>query len=311
VLHFDQLDVLPDNTVKLFEDLHSAIIKAMAERFARLMYVDDWLAWQMQGVLESGGVYEDALNAIETSLPLIRRVAEEGFLKAGVKSTQFDDKLYKEVGLEPIPLNLSKPALRVLRAGFDKTMRTLVNLTRTTAINVRNDFIEQADLAYMKVVSGMYDHKTALREGVITLTERGIYGTKYASGHYDQIDVAARRAMLTGVGQTVGELALSRAMEMGVDLVETSAHIGARNRGAVPENHEMWQGRVFSISGKSDKYPDFRKITGYGTGAGLCGWNCRHSFFPFFYIGSSFKSSIVDADGSLANRKGCEPTWQS
>ncbi len=54
------------------------------------------------------------------------------------------------------------------------------------------------------------------------------------------------------------------------------AHNGAR-----PE-HAAWQGKVFSLSGKSRKYPDFRKSTGYGTGAGLKGWNCRHDFFPFF-----------------------------
>ena len=24
------------------------------------------------------------------------------------------------------------------------------------------------------------------------------------------------------------------------------------------------------------------KVTGYGTGAGLCGWNCRHSFGPYY-----------------------------
>ena len=24
------------------------------------------------------------------------------------------------------------------------------------------------------------------------------------------------------------------------------------------------------------------KVTGYGTGEGLGGWNCRHSFFPYF-----------------------------
>lgn len=30
-----------------------------------------------------------------------------------------------------------------------------------------------------------------------------------------------------------------------------------------------------------DKYPDFIESTGYGTGEGLCGWNCYHSFSPF------------------------------
>lgn len=28
-------------------------------------------------------------------------------------------------------------------------------------------------------------------------------------------------------------------------------------------------------------YPDFVDSTGYGTGGGLCGWNCRHNFIPF------------------------------
>ena len=29
-------------------------------------------------------------------------------------------------------------------------------------------------------------------------------------------------------------------------------------------------------------YPDFEAATAYGTGAGLCGWNCRHTFFAVF-----------------------------
>lgn len=28
-------------------------------------------------------------------------------------------------------------------------------------------------------------------------------------------------------------------------------------------------------------YKDFKESTGYGTGGGLCGWNCRHTFIPF------------------------------
>lgn len=69
---------------------------------------------------------------------------------------------------------------------------------------------------------------------------------------------------------------LQLADELGSDLVETTAHAGAR------PSHVVWQGQVFSLSGKNPKYPDFRSATGYGTGAGLCGWNCRHSFFPYF-----------------------------
>jgi hypothetical protein len=61
-----------------------------------------------------------------------------------------------------------------------------------------------------------------------------------------------------------------------VDLVQTSAHIGAR------PSHAEWQGKVFSRSGASGKYPPFVESTGYGTPGGLLGINCRHSFYPFF-----------------------------
>lgn len=30
-----------------------------------------------------------------------------------------------------------------------------------------------------------------------------------------------------------------------------------------------------------EEYKDFVESTGYGTGGGLCGWNCRHTFTPF------------------------------
>ena len=63
---------------------------------------------------------------------------------------------------------------------------------------------------------------------------------------------------------------------MGVDLVITSSHLGARPL------HQEWQGQVFSRSGRSSEYPDFIQSTGYGSVSGLCGANCRHSFSPFF-----------------------------
>lgn len=86
--------------------------------------------------------------------------------------------------------------------------------------------------------------------------------------------------MLTGVNQTTGKLQLARMDEMGAEFVETSAHGGAR------PSHAEWQGRRFHRGGPVDyngrHYPDFEETTGYGTGAGLCGWNCRHSFWPCY-----------------------------
>lgn len=67
---------------------------------------------------------------------------------------------------------------------------------------------------------------------------------------------------------------------MGCEFVEVTAHSDAR------PSHAVWQSNVFHISGAVTvddvHYPDFVTTTGYGTGTGLCSWNCRHNFFPFF-----------------------------
>ena len=191
-----------------------------------------------------------------------------------MRALAFDDAIYQAAGLNPLPLNLSPAMTQVLVAGLQRTQGTMRNLTLTSAIDAQNLFTDAADLAYMQVSSGAFDYNTAIRQAVESVAEQGLGVIHYASGRREHLDVAMRRAVLTGVNQTAGQLQWARADEMGCDLVETSAHIGARNTGTGPANHEGWQGRVFSRSGKHPKYPDFVAETGYGTGPGLCGWNC-------------------------------------
>lgn len=94
------------------------------------------------------------------------------------------------------------------------------------------------------------------------------------------------------------------------DLVEVSAHVGARNRGFEPANHEMWQGKVYRWTEKprlsSGDYPDFIRHTGYGSGEGLGGWNCRHSFHAFV----EGVSERTYTDDELNAMKGKNRTFQ-
>lgn len=94
------------------------------------------------------------------------------------------------------------------------------------------------------------------------------------------IESATMMIVRTGVGQAAADISMKRMEEMNWDTVLVSAHLGARtgNGGMNPGNHLWWQGRFYSRSGKDKRFPDFVKTTGFGTGEGLCGWNCRHSF---------------------------------
>lgn len=124
----------------------------------------------------------------------------------------------------------------------------------------------------MQVSSGTMSYQQAITEAVKKVANDGLGVINYASGRQDKLDVAMRRTVLAGVSQTTGQLQMTRADQMGVDLVQTSAHIGAR------PDHQKWQGKVFSRSGTSKQYPGLVESKDYGTGAGLMGWNCRHSF---------------------------------
>lgn len=274
MLTFDQLNVLPETITEVYESYLQSVINDIARRIAKMGEVTPLSAWQMQRLTESGGVYEDALRQIAKITGKSESELREAMKWAGVKSMEFDDRIYRAAGLSPIPLKLSPAMQQVLLAGLAKTNATLKNLTLTTALSAQASFVQESDLAYMQVSSGAMSYDQAIRAAIKRVADSGLTTIDYKSGHRDQLDVAVRRAVLTGVSQTVGVIQMQRAEDMGVDLVQTSAHAGARNKGVGPQNHESWQGKIFSRSGRSKKYPPFVETTGYGTGDGLMGWNC-------------------------------------
>lgn len=272
MLTSNQLDAFTQPIIDLFEEYAQTVINDIARRLAGLHFAS--AAWQVQRLSESGKLYESILAELETITGLSEAELRKIFRKAGVKAMAFDDAIYKKAGLDPLPLNLSPAMAQTLAAGLAKTQGVMRNLTMTTALTGQEAFISAADLAYMQITTGAFDYNTAIRQAVKQVAADGVSVINYANGRRDQLDVAMRRTVLTGMNQTAGELQMRRADEMGQDLVQTSAHIGARNKGSGPMNHESWQGRIFSRSSKPGKYPDFVAETGYGTGPGLCGWNC-------------------------------------
>ena len=197
------------------------------------------------------------------------------FEEAAVTSTDRDGEIYRAAGLEPPELRMSTSAWQVLQANIRNTKGHLDNITMTTSVATQQQYIGAVNLAAMQIQTGALDYATAIRAAIQSAGEAGAQ-VLYPSGHRDSMDVAVRRAVLTGVNQTASQISLTNAQNFGCDLVETTAHPGAR------PTHAEWQGKVFSISGQSPQYSPFAETTGYGTGPGLCGWNCRHSFYPYF-----------------------------
>lgn len=271
----EQLDALPEAALELWRQVEEDILADMARRISRLGGLTDTAAWQAFRLEQTRLFRRDLVKRLSQTLGKSEAEIRRLLTAAGTQALAADDAIYRAAGLSPVPPNDSPALLNLLTAGARQTQGTFVNLTATTANTATGQFERALDRAWLQTASGAFDYQTAVRRCVSDLAASGLEAVHYPSGHVDTLEVAVRRAVITGVNQTAGRLQAARMEEMGCDLVEVTAHAGAR------PSHAEWQGKIFSRSGTHPKYPPFSR-TGYGTGAGLCGWNCRHNFYPFF-----------------------------
>lgn len=271
----EMFDDLADDVLELYTQLDEAIVRDIVRRLVKTGGVSLTAAWQAERLQESGLLYDDIIRRVAKMSDASESLVRACFEDVAIEALDFDIAIYRAAGLSPLPLRQSPAAARVLQAMLQKTNGHLRNLSLTTAATSQQAYISAVTAAEMQVESGAIDYVTAIRNAVRDAARAGTT-VMYPTGHHDQLDVAVRRAVLTGASQTAAQISMRYADELGCDLVETTAHPEAR-----PE-HQVWQGKVFSRAGQSSKYPPFEASTGYGTGGGLCGWNCRHSFYPFF-----------------------------
>ena len=278
----DYLDTLPDAAAELWQQVEDDILRDIARRIGALDELEpltptaQWQAWRYEQVQ---ACHQDVLSLLAKYSGKSREVIRQTLLDAALTTLASDDAVYRAAELEPPPVERSEALNNLLNAGYRQTLGTWRNLTATTANTMTGEFERALDRAWLQVASGAFDYKTAVKRAVDGLADH-MAGVTYPSGHKDTLEVAARRAVLTGVNQTCAKLQLARADEMGCEFVEVTAHEGAR-----PE-HALWQGKIYHRGGaivyEGVRYEDFETATGYGTGPGLCGWNCRHNFYPFF-----------------------------
>ena len=103
------------------------------------------------------------------------------------------------------------------------------------------------DSATLQIQSGAISYTQAIQNAVRKLADSGLKVVDYESGHHNQVDVAVRRAVMTGINQ-LNQKYREQSMEyLETDLVEVTAHLGARNIDGPKgwENHAKWQGKVY------------------------------------------------------------------
>ena len=279
------LQQIADGAENIASQLHEYIIRQIVDRMMiRIGRGDDYLltssdAWRIQVLQDSGYLLQDITEELAKYTKRQEKEIKAAMEEAGVKALEYDDKTYRAAGLSPMPLTQSPALIRLMERNYNATLGEWRNMTRSTAEAAQRLFLNECDFAYNKVMSGATSYSQAVREAVESVASGGVY-VDYPSGHRDTIEVATARAVRTGIAQAAGDISLKRMEEMDWDIILVSAHIGARtgDGGQNPGNHLWWQGQFYSRTGEDKRFPDFYEVTGYGTGVGLSGYNCRHSF---------------------------------
>ena len=191
----------------------------------------------------------------------------------------------------------------LIKQTFSKqTQGTLKNITQTIAfkgpglgtVTAKNAYHKALDIALLKTATGAFSYDQACKDAIKQLCDSGLRSVDYESGRTYQIDTAVRMAVRTGCSQLAGRITEMNCEKTGQDLVIISQHMGSR-----PE-HAGFQNKVYSLSGKSKKYPDIHAPLGdgcaYGSPEGLKGPNCTHNFYPFWEGISEIPEPLKEPD---------------
>lgn len=295
MLNPDYLKRVAEGSENIASSLHSYILNRIIEAIMiRLGRGEKYILtssdrWRIQILQDAGYLLQDITQEIARYTKLQREEVAAAMEEAGVKAMAYDKAVYEAAGITTEALEQSPALVRILQRDYEATMGEWSNMTRTTAEAAQSLFISECDNAYHKVISGAVSYTQAVREAVDTVAQNGVI-VQYPTGHRDTIETATARAVRTGISQASGDISMQRMKEQEWDIILVSAHIGARtgDGGANPGNHLWWQGQFYSRTGQDKRFPPF-SLTGYGTGEGLGGWNCRHSFGPGDGVNNPYK----------------------
>lgn len=277
------LDALPEELAELFRALEITLLEEIC---SRLKAADELNEVTVQDIraLRSHGI---DLKKIRKEIQKTADIGEEKLNKLLDDVVERNQRYYNGlIDLTHITQPETLVSIEDTWAIYEQTKQTMRNLTRSmgflvdagrTMLPPAKAYQWALDNATMQIQSGAINYNQVIKSAVKQLADSGLKVVDYESGHRDQIDVAARRAVMTAVNQICAKYTEQSAKWLETPYFEVSAHAGARDKpGQSPwSSHKAWQGRVYSVR-SGDIYQNIYEVCGLGAVDGLEGANCRH-----------------------------------
>ena len=264
---------------KIWREAERRIMEDVIRRIRKTGEITSTADYQINRLIEMGKSREEVERIIKEALGATWAEMFEMYDKVAEWEYVRNREIYEQVNDDFLTPEDNKWLQQLTEATKKQTKDTLVNMAQSYGFSVlmagkrvftpfAEYYQKYVDTAIQDVVTGGTDYNSAIRKVVTQMTNSGLRVVDYASGHTNRADVAARRAVLTGVNQITAQVSEHNAEKLDTEYFEVSWHPCAR------PDHQTWQGRVFSTK-------ELGTVCGYGTVTGLCGANCRHTFHPF------------------------------
>lgn len=276
----EEMATLPLRLEKQFYELQDRIMSDVVRRLRKTGGITSTADYQLNKVLILGGTTEFVESEIKRLSGLTDAPLWEIYDTVAEKDYTRMKSIYEQINGNFVPYEENHTLQQWAEAVVRQTKGELQNLTQSLGFQVcigngRKVFTPLADYyqkyldrACLDVVTGSFDYNTVLRRTVREMASSGLQTVDYASGYSSRVPVAARRAVMTGAHQLTAKINEMVAKDLGAEYFEVTAHTGAR------PSHAVWQGKVY-------RYKELQEICGLGDVAGLCGANCRHSYYAF------------------------------
>ena len=277
------LDALPEELAELFRSLEDTLLDEICSRLKLADQLNEVTVQDIRA-LRSHGI---DLKDIEKAIRKTSGISEKKLQRLLDDVVERNQKYYTDlIDVAHITQPETLVSVEDTWAIYEQTKQTMRNITRSmgflvdagrTMLPPAKAYQWALDNATMQIQSGAISYNQAIKTAVKQLADSGLKVVDYESGHRDQIDVAARRAVMTGVNQICAKYTEQSAQYLETPYFEVSAHAGARDKpGPSPwSSHKNWQGKVYSIHA-GDIYPSIYEVCGLGAVDGLEGANCRH-----------------------------------
>lgn len=288
------LDALPEDMAELFRGLEDTLLDEICSRLALKDQLNEVTVQAIRALRSHGIDTKEIEKAIRKTSGISEKKLKDLFGDVIARNQKYYTDVIDMAGLTQPETLVDASVIEAIRAqtldefhNITQSMGFLVDAGRTM-LPPAKAYQHVLDAAEMMIQSGAVSYNEAIKRSVKELANSGLRTVNYESGHVDHIDVAVRRAVMTGVNQICDQYTNQSAEYLDTRYFEVSAHSGARDKlSASPwSSHKEWQGKVYyqSESGEPDPlglYDDLVETTGYGYVDGLTGANCRHHKYPF------------------------------